>query len=350
MNQSMKQKPPIRVLLVDDSRVSLDILREALLSADDLQVVGEAFNGLQAVEMVERLRPDIVCIDLDMPVMTGAEAIDEIMHRKGVPILVVSGEDDAEKAYEALSLGALEVIRKPRFNTAETLDFINKVRLLAGVPVITRMRRKVDLPKTYEHLANIDVGPHGFRHVIAIACSTGGPQALAFLLANLESDYPAPVLISQHMSDGFVDGMVQWLSGFSRIPIKVAEQGEVIVAPQVYISPSERHMTVDAAGRIRLRERQSGDIYRPCCNYLLESVAQSFDRRAIALIMTGMGRDGASGMGQIKNAGGITLAQDEASSVIFGMNQEAINQGCIDEILPLCELPHRLNQLVKGGR
>lgn len=346
----MELKPLIRVLLVDDSRVSLDVLREALQTADDLLVVGEAVNGLQAVEMVERLRPDIVCIDLDMPVMTGAEAIDEIMHRKGVPILVVSGEDDAEKAYEALSLGALEVIRKPRFNAADTLDFVNKVRLLAGVPVITRMRRRRDLPKTYHSLDDLDFGQQNFRHVVAIACSTGGPQALSYLLANLDPDFPAPVLVSQHMSDGFVDGMVQWLSGFSRIPIKVAGHGEPIMAQQVYISPSERHMTADASGRIRLRERLPTDIYRPCCNDLLESVANSFARRAIGLIMTGMGRDGANGMRQIKNAGGITLAQDESSSVIFGMNQEAINQNCIDEVLPLAELPERLNQLVMGAK
>lgn len=346
----MENRTPIRVLLVDDSQISRDYLRELLEAAGDMQIVGEAVNGLQAVDMVEQLRPDIVCIDLEMPVMSGAEAIDEIMHRKGLPILVVSGEDDAEQAYEALARGALEVIRKPRFNSPDAEELIKKIRLLAGVPVITRLRRRSTLPVVYESPPAEEQGEQGFARVVAVACSTGGPQALSFLLARLEPDFPAPVLISQHMSDGFVEGMVQWLSGFSSLPIKVATHGERLVAQQVYLSPSEQHMTVDASHKICLRERMPDDIYRPCCNYLLESVAQHCSRRAIGLIMTGMGRDGARGMGRIKDAGGITLAQDEASSVIFGMNQEAINQGCIDEILALEDLPGRLNQLVMGAR
>ncbi len=346
----MHNKPPIRVLLVDDSQISRDFLREILHATDDISVVGEAHNGQQAVAMVEQLKPDVVCMDLEMPVMSGAEAIDQIMHRKAVPILVVSGEDDAQKAYEALSLGALEVIKKPRFTQHDTTEFAHKVRLLAGVPVITRMRRKTYMPELYEAPQDTDAAPQSFKQVVAIACSTGGPQALSYLLANLDTNLQAPVLISQHMSDGFVDGMVQWLSGFSSLPIKVAVHGERIEAKQVYLSPSEQHMTVDASHRIKLLPRQEQDIYRPCCNYLFDSVAQHFGRHAIALIMTGMGRDGASGMQEIKQSGGITLAQDEASSVIFGMNFEAISLGCIDEIIALDKIPHKLNQLVSGAR
>jgi len=346
----MQNKPPIRVLLADDSLISRDFLREILQATNDITVVGEAHNGQQAVEMVERLKPDIVCMDLEMPVMSGAEAIDQIMHRKAVPILVVSGEDDAEKAYQALSLGALEVMKKPRFTQQDSDEFANKIRLLAGVPVITRMRRKSNMPQTYSSTQDGDTEQQGFKRVVAIACSTGGPQALSYLLAQIDANFPAPILICQHMSDGFVDGMAQWLSGFSSLPIKVAVHGERIEAQQVYLSPSEQHMTVDASHRIKLLARQEQDIYRPCCNFLLDSVAQHFGQHAIALIMTGMGRDGASGMHKIKESGGITLAQDEASSVIFGMNHEAISLGCVDEIIALEALPHRLNQLVLGAK
>lgn len=346
----MQNKPPIRVLLADDSLISRDFLREILQATNDITVVGEAHNGQQAVEMVERLKPDIVCMDLEMPVMSGAEAIDQIMHRKAVPILVVSGEDDAEKAYQALSLGALEVMKKPRFTQQDSDEFANKIRLLAGVPVITRMRRKSNMPQTYSSAQDGDAEQQGFKRVVAIACSTGGPQALSYLLAQIDANFPAPILICQHMSDGFVDGMAQWLSGFSSLPIKVAVHGERIEAQQVYLSPSEQHMTVDASHRIKLLARQEQDIYRPCCNFLLDSVAQHFGQHAIALIMTGMGRDGASGMHKIKESGGITLAQDEASSVIFGMNHEAISLGCVDEIIALEALPHRLNQLVLGAK
>lgn len=346
----MHNKPPIRVLLVDDSQISREFLREILLATDDISVVGEAHNGQQAVAMVEQLKPDVVCMDLEMPVMSGAQAIDEIMHRKAVPILVVSGEDDAQKAYEALSLGALEVMKKPRFTQQDTSEFANKIRLLAGVPVITRLRRKSNMPDLCGISQDAGAEPQSFKQVIAIACSTGGPQALSYLLAHLDTNLQAPVLICQHMSDGFVDGMAQWLSGFSSLPIKVAMHGERLEAQQVYLSPSEQHMTVDASHRIKLRERQAGDIYRPCCNYLFDSVAQHFGHHAIALIMTGMGRDGASGMQQIKKSGGTTLAQDEASSVIFGMNYEAINLGCIDKVIGLNKLPYALNQLVSGAK
>lgn len=346
----MHNKPPIRVLLVDDSQISRDFLRDIIEATDDICVVGEAHNGQQAVTMVEQLRPDIVCMDLEMPVMSGAEAIDQIMHRKAVPILVVSGEDDAQKAYEALSLGALEVMKKPRFTQQDVTEFTNKIRLLAGVPVITRMRRMSYKPELNQAPQDADATPQSFKQVIAIACSTGGPQALSYLLAHLDTNLQVPILICQHMSDGFVDGMAQWLSGFSSLPIKVATHGERLEAQQVYLSPSEQHMTVDASHRIKLLERQATDIYRPCCNYLFDSVAQHFGRHAIALIMTGMGRDGASGMQKIKDSGGITLAQDEASSVIFGMNHEAISLGCVDKIIGLDKLPHQLNQLVLGAK
>lgn len=346
----MQNKPPIRVLLADDSLISRDFLRDMIEATDDICVVGEAHNGQQAVAMVEQLRPDIVCMDLEMPVMSGTEAIDEIMHRKAVPILVVSGENDAEKAYQALSLGALEVMKKPRFTQQDATEFTNKIRLLAGVPVITRMRSKSSMPEICSNTQDCDAEPQSFKRVVAIACSTGGPQALSYLLAQIDANFPAPILICQHMSDGFVDGMAQWLSGFSRIPIKVAVHGERIQAQQIYLSPSEQHMTVDASHRIKLLERQATDIYRPCCNYLFDSVAQHFGRHAIALIMTGMGRDGASGMRKIKDSGGITLAQDEASSVIFGMNHEAISLGCIDKIIGLDKLPNKLNQLVLGAK
>lgn len=345
----MATQPVIRVLLVDDSSMARDLLRNILHQCSDIRVVGEAVNGLEAVELARQLKPDVICMDLDMPVMSGTEAIDAIMHQKAIPILVVSAEGDAQQAYQALNTGALDVIAKPGLDQSEASRLVNKVRLLAGVSVITRLRGRCPDSVLLPARTSLTATTRSYRHLVAIACSTGGPQALAWLLPRLKAGFQAPVLISQHISDGFVDGLVSWLNTLSSLPVKVAEHGEALICEQVYISPSESHMTVAAGDRIRLVPRQDSDIYRPCCNLLLESVATTHGADSIGLIMTGMGRDGASGMLAIHDSGGLTLAQDEASSVIFGMNQEAISMGAIDRILPLEQIPAQLNELVMGA-
>lgn len=344
----MDTQPAIRVLLVDDSSMARELLRDILHESSDIRVIGEATNGQEAVALAKELKPDVICMDLNMPLMDGIEAIDLIMHQKAIPILVVSTETDAKKAYQALNTGALDIIAKPGLNKDEATRLINKVRLLAGVSVITRLRNRQSDQAIPPRPAKPVARPRGYRHLVAIACSTGGPQALAWLLPRLERNFPAPILISQHISDGFVDGMVNWLNTLSSLPVKVAGQGEPLRCGQVYVSPSESHMTINASNQIRLLPRQPDDIYRPCCNLLLESVAATHGADSVGLIMTGMGRDGASGMLAIRNNGGLTLAQDEASSVIFGMNQEAIALGAIDHVLPLEQIPEQLNRLVAG--
>lgn len=343
----MDKTDAIRVLLADDSTVARDLLREILDEQSDIQVVGEATNGQEAVQLALELKPDVICMDLEMPVMNGIEAIDAIMHEKAIPILVVSSVADAQRAYQALSTGALEVIPKPGLDQNEANALINKVRLLSGVSVITRLRSSGHVRRALPD--PVVAQSRDYRHLVAIACSTGGPQAMSWLLPRLEQGFAAPVLISQHISDGFVDGMVQWLNTLSSLPVKVAEQDDPLRAGQVYVSPSEHHMVVTPDNRIDLQPRLPGDLYRPCCDRLLESVASTHGADSIALIMTGMGRDGAAGMLAVHNSGGHTLAQDEASSVIFGMNQEAIALGAIKHILPLEEIPAHLNQLVAGS-
>ncbi len=345
----MSAQPVIRVLLADDSNMARSLLREILHQHSDICVVGEAVNGQEAVVLARQLKPDVICMDLDMPLMSGTDAIDAIMHEKAIPILVVSAETDAQKAYQSLNSGALDVIAKPGLNTNEASRLVNKIRLLAGVSVITRLRSQAPGNRPLPPQPRRSATARSHRHLVAIACSTGGPQALAWLLPRLKPDFPAPILISQHISDGFVEGMVDWLNTLSNLPVKVAEHDEPLRCRQIYISPSEQHMTVTGDDHICLLPRQNNDIYRPCCNLLLESVAASYGADSIGLIMTGMGRDGASGMLAIRNSGGLTLAQDEASSVIFGMNQEAIAIGAIDHILPLEQIPEHLNQLVTGA-
>lgn len=331
----------IRVLIVDDSSVARDILRSLLEEQEGIEVVAEACNGKEAVELVQALRPDLVTMDLNMPVMSGLEAIDYIMHHKAVPILVVSNESDAELAYEAVNCGALDVIAKPILASDEAEIFIRQVRLLAGIPVITRLRRRsVEAPHpTMARLHPVlSATQSDVQQIFVIASSTGGPQALASLLPQLQADFPAPILIAQHISDGFIEGMAQWLSGMCQLTVKVAEDGELLRAGFVYLSPSEQHLTVTTERRVKLIPRADRDIYRPSCDALLSSVAEVCGRLAVGIIMTGMGRDGSEGMRAIYEKGGITLAQDEASSVIYGMNAEAVSKGVIQHEMPLTSI------------
>lgn len=339
----------IRVLIVDDSSVVRDLLKSLLVEAGDFEVVGEAANGKEAIALVQQLRPDVVTMDLNMPIMSGLEAIEHIMHDKAVPILVVSNESDAEQAYEAINYGALDVIAKPSYETDSVAMFASKVRLLAGVPVITRLRRRTLLdPYPVAVLAPSHLEPD-YQQVFVIASSTGGPQALAVLLSQLPAEFPAPILIAQHISDGFIEGMALWLSGVCLLTVKVAEQGELLRAGYVYLSPSEQHLTVSPERRVKLIDRLEGDIYHPCCDALLRSVAEVYSTHAIGIIMTGMGRDGSEGMRAIYQHGGITLAQDEASSVIYGMNAEAVNKGVIHSVLPLSAIADEMLRAVTLG-
>lgn len=328
----------IRVLIADDSSVARDILRDILEEQEGIEVIAEAGNGKEAVELVEKLRPDLVTMDLNMPVMSGIEAIDHIMHHKAVPILVVSNESDAELAYKAINCGALDVIAKPSYESEAAENFVRQVRLLAGVPVITLMRRR-DLLTPHRAAASLypslSVTESDYQQVFVIASSTGGPQALASLLPQLKADFPAPILIAQHISDGFIEGMAQWLSGLCQLTVKVAEEGEPLRAGYVYLSPSEQHLTVTPEHCVKLKQRAENDIYHPSCDELLSSAAKVFGSRTVGIIMTGMGRDGPEGMRAIYQQGGITLAQDEASSIIYGMNAEAVSQGVIQRELPL---------------
>ncbi|MYL24447.1 chemotaxis-specific protein-glutamate methyltransferase CheB [Halomonas alkaliantarctica] len=350
-----------RVLVVDDSATARALLRE-LLEQGGMAVVAEARNGEEAVELVREHRPDLVTMDLHMPVMSGLQAIEAIMHEKAVPILVVSSETDAEMACEALDMGALEVMTKPDLTPSQAAQFVRKARLLAGVPVITRIKRRimtnnVATPPLVASKAPVEGSPHPrsapgdakarpYQHVFALASSTGGPQALARLLPRLEATFPAPILLAQHMCDGFVEGMAQWLSGMCHVNVKVAEEGEPLKAGHVYISPSETHLTVTPYHRVALQARTATDIYRPSCDHLLASVAEVYGKEAIGVILTGMGRDGAAGMQKIHAKGGVGLAQDEASSLIYGMNQEAVKLGGVHRELPLEKLADEMQRIL----
>lgn len=344
----------IQVLLVDDSLMSRELLRDILEQESDIHVVGEAGNGQEAIEKARLLKPNLITMDLEMPVMSGMEAITVIMGAKAVPILVVSGVADAQKAYEAVRRGALDVVGKPRVGDDSVKEFVAKVRMLAKVPVITHIRPIYETPAAgsaprkappLPPLQVADSNRVSNGPVFAVASSTGGPQALARILASLPRDFPSPVLIAQHISDGFASGMADWLSGLCRLPVRLARQGEQVCPGSVFIAPPEYRCIVNSSRRIVLLERADDDIYHPSCDHLLESVAAVYRANAIGIILTGMGRDGAQGMASIHRNGGVTIGQNSETSMIYGMNRCAIEAGSVQKVLPEAEISAEMIRL-----
>ncbi|TAN66694.1 MAG: chemotaxis-specific protein-glutamate methyltransferase CheB [Methylobacter sp.] len=351
----------IRVVLADDSSLARDMLRSLLENDGDIEVVGEAKNGAEAVRLAVELKPDLITMDLEMPVMGGMDAITEIMATRAVPILVVSSTADAGQAYAAVAHGALDAVSKPDLDPAVGAAFVAKVKMLSTIRVIRHIRSR--FPEKSPAPASSSISPitsdskppvgtaipcsdgDKLSRVFAIVSSTGGPQALATILGQLPADFPCPLLISQHIADGFAPGMAEWLASICKLPVRLAQEGEPLTPGTVYISPSESNLAVTPSRRITLAQRLLGEIYHPTCDVLLASIATVYGRQSVGIILTGMGSDGAAGIAKIRNAGGATLAQDEASSVIFGMNKIAIERGGVQQVLPADEIPRAMCRL-----
>ena len=333
----------IRVLVVDDSAVLRQSTKFILESDPRLKVVGEAKNGEEAVALVRHLKPDVITMDVRMPRMGGLDAIRHIMAENPTPIVVVSSvnrNQETDLSSQARKLGAVCVLRRPgRASSLEyqafTTRLIEQVKLMSEVKVIAQRRtRETTSPKSKISQPVVQSARALKTQVIAIGSSTGGPAALHRVLSALPSDFSLPILIVQHISFGFVDGLVGWLDAACKLRVKVAEQRERIRPGCVYIAPDEHHLQV-GFGRIRLSQGEPVKGHRPSATVLFESVAGAYGPAAMALILTGMGADGARGMRTLRDAGATTIAQDEASCVVFGMPKEAIGLGGVLHVVPL---------------
>ncbi|MDA8409186.1 MAG: chemotaxis-specific protein-glutamate methyltransferase CheB [Treponema sp.] len=341
-----------RVLVADDSAIARAVLRDILESDPEISVVGEARDGREAVELARRLVPDIVTMDLGMPVLDGMGAIGEIMAAAPLPILVVSSALDAGKAYAAVQRGALEVLAKPDSSEASRAELIAKVKTLSTVriralprPILWTRPAESGQAMPSPAAKSEGLGPPTF----AIASSTGGPQALARILSSLPADFSASILIAQHISEGFAPGLVQWLSTVSKLKVRLAMGGELPDRGEVYVSPSESNLSLSPSGRLALAAPAGRQVFHPLCDALLKSVADARGRRGIGIILTGMSEDGARGLAAMREAGGFTIAQDEASSVVFGMNKVAIERGAALKVLPLEAIAAEMCRLASGA-
>lgn len=341
----------IRVLLAEDSLTVRRLLVEQLRRDAEIEVVGEANNGAEAVEQACRLHPDIVAMDVHMPVMDGLDATKEIMVRSPAPIVLFSSSStpgDVELALNAMRAGALMVLEKPDDPASASFDgrrqqLIQMVKAMAQVKVVRRWA-----PRRERVVSPAPPPRRGVpARLVAIAASTGGPAVLQRVLSDLPGDFPAPVLVVQHIATGFVGGLADWLNGSSTLRVKVAEDGEALVSHVAYLSPDNRHLGARAPGCIQLSDAPPVGGFRPSGTYLFESAAKFAGPALTAVILTGMGSDGVAGLEKVRLAGGTVLAQDEESSVVYGMPRDAVVAGLVDTILGVEEIAPRLVALAQ---
>ncbi|MCK9381778.1 MAG: chemotaxis-specific protein-glutamate methyltransferase CheB [Sulfuritalea sp.] len=343
----------IRVLLVDDSPIALHILQRLLSRSPEITVVGTAGNGREALDLMPALNPDVICTDLHMPVMDGLEFTRAVMNKYPRPILVVSAsvEPDSPNVFRVLEAGAVDVYPKPRAildADQEKLarELVSKIRIVAGVHVF----RRAGATRRAHSTQPLVLPPLRARvRMVAIGASTGGPQALREILSHLPAGFPAPVVCVQHIGEGFLSEMVAWLAEVSPLPVRQAVQGEVPQAGVVYFAPDDAHTAFDGDGRFDLSRAPPCDGHRPSITFTLRAVARRFGAGAVGVLLTGMGRDGAEGMVDIAAAGGVTIAQDEASSVVYGMPRAAVALGSAQQVLPLERIAPTLAALASSG-
>lgn len=347
----------IRVLVVDDSPTCRSLLTEILASDPEITVVGQANDGVDAVSKAVKLAPDLITMDVAMPGMDGLEATKEIMISAPTPILVVSASGNRnvmDLSFDATQAGALMVVSKPDNPQSERFEekraqLIAMVKAMSQVKVVRRWSGEVkagrsDSPST-EHLA-YDGRPKKLGRVVAIGTSTGGPAALRRVLMDLPGTFKAPIVVVQHIAKGFVEGLAGWLTESCRLHVKVASDGETLAKHNVYLAPDDRHLGVTAEGKVRLSDAPPIGGFRPSATFLFETVAQVYGPSAIALVLTGMGSDGVVGLKALHQSGGKVLAQDEVTSVVFGMAQEAVKAGAVHSMLPLDRMASALMELV----
>jgi two-component system chemotaxis response regulator CheB len=329
---------PIEVVIIDDSLVAREMLAQILGTDPAIRVVGTANDGRDGVEMVARLRPDLVTMDIHMPKMDGIEATEQIMAFTPTPILVVSSSVHGEgmgAAFDALAAGALEVIKKPEPRDWEDLErigreVIRKVKILAKVKVITHIRGR----RTSPERPALRVPPKvtGGRSIVAIGSSTGGPSALMTILRPLPARFPLPIVIAQHIAEGFIPGLVDWLNDACAITIEAAEDGHALKPGTAYFAPTGRNLKV-SGGAVHFAAPEKGQLYIPSADTLLASVADTHGAHGIGVLLTGMGADGAVGLKAMRDAGAATIAQDEETSTVFGMPKSAIELGAAEKVL-----------------
>lgn len=330
---------PVRLLIVDDSSTVRAILRAMLSGKKEITIVGEAVNGREAVALTGQLRPDVVLMDIRMPVMDGREATEEIMAECAVPIVVFSSlthGEEARTSIDMLALGALDVIAKPDLSDQQAVEecsrmLVRKIRTASKVVVVRHLRGRMRKPVSSP---DIRAGAAGKAYAaLGIGSSTGGPAALRGLFSRFPADFPLPVLLVQHITRGFSNGFVEWLQQYTSLAVRIADSVDKATPGTVLVAPEGRQMEVFPGGGVRAISPKPKGVHLPSVDVLLSSVAGAYGRNGIGILLTGMGADGVEGLGDIRKRGGLTIVQNEESSVVFGMPGEAIRRGAAELVM-----------------
>lgn len=349
------RRDKIRVLVVEDSLVIRDILIHMLQEAEEIEVIGFADDGREATRLTQRLTPDVITMDIRMPRMDGLEATRLIMETRPTPIVVVANsvqDSDFNISFKAIEAGALTVVEKPRGLTGSDYNIIQHqlvgaVRMAAGLKVVARWPTKITPVPT----PGLSPGLQNRRFdVIAIAASTGGPAALKQILTQLPADFSIPLVVVQHITPGFADHMVSWLNSEVPLRVTVAKSGDRLEAGRVLIAPSDRHMILTPARLIGLVDGPPVKGQRPSADRLFLSLAHIYRDATLGIILTGMGDDGADGFEKLSKSGAYLMAQNEQTSVVFGMPAQAIQRGVVDEVLSPDQIASTLLALHKAVR
>lgn len=338
----------VRVIVAEDSVTARHLLVTLLSEDPAIEVVGQAANGVEALEMTRRLRPSVVVMDIRMPVMDGFEATKRIMIEAPTPVIIVTAVANAEVelGLRAVQIGAMTLLPKPPSPEdpafpAVAARLVSLVKAFSDVKVVRRYRYRdiTDRPvRNSEADRPIEI--------VAVAASTGGPAALYRLLERLPRTNTVPFLIVQHISDGFTAGLVSWLGSGTPLPVKMAEHGEPLMAGTIYVAAEHHHLEVTNQRTVALSNEPAVDGFRPSATVLFRSVAAHYGSAAAAVILTGMGRDGLAGAVAVRDAGGRVLAQDEATSIVFGMPGAVVAAGLADVVGPVEVLADRLSKIL----
>jgi len=342
----------LRILLVSDNGELISLIKRAL-AGGELELVGVAQSQADAVEGARRRKPDLIIVEPRMGLLDGISVVREIMVEAPAPIVIVAGKGDPDLGIggaDALASGALAIIPAPlesggKLEENSTRKFLSSLTAMSQVKVVRRWRGRSERQ-----------GPHPkivlqpSVRVVGIAASTGGPAAIKTILKSLPPDFPAPILVVQHISDGYINGVASSLDKALPLRVKVAENGDPLSPATVYFAPDRHQMGLRGKTRIAVADDPPVDGFRPSGTYLFESMAQAFGSQALAVVLTGMGRDGTEGLRSIRAANGLVIAQDAESSVVFGMPKAAIDSGLVDLVLPLEQIAGEIARLAGASK
>ncbi len=339
----------IKVLVVDDSSFMRRVLTKMLESDESIKVVGAASDGLEAIELAEKLKPDVITMDVEMPRMNGLEALKHIMEHNPVPVIMFSAltREGAEVTISALEMGAVDFITKDFSNVSVSIygkenELITKVKSVAKNKIGLLLKR---LKSNLKPELSIKIPKRDLRRdVICIGSSTGGPPALELILKRMPKDLPVPIVIAQHMPRLFTQSFSNRLNSMCQITVKEAENREPLRGGIAYLAPGDTHISIKKTGREAILKytEDTSYIYRPSVDLLLLSAGETFNDRAIGVILTGMGSDGLKGANELYKKGGYIIAQNEETCVVYGMPRAVVSAGCVNSVLPLDMIPEEI--------